>query len=128
MSECQSSGLILKDLSFQVMAAVFEVHNELGPGFLEAVYQKALLQELLQRGINAESQKETRIRYKGEDVGVYYPDVLVNDQVILELKAVEKLTKLHEAQLFHYLKATGLKLGLLINFACEKVEYKRIVL
>jgi GxxExxY protein len=105
-----------------------EVHNAFGPGFLEAVYQKALVGELLLRGMNAESQKEIRITYKGEDVGAYYPDILVNGQLILELKAVEKLTRLHEAQLFHYLKATGVKLGLLINFACEKVEYKRVVL
>lgn len=124
----QLSPLVCKDLSFQVLAAVFEVHNTLGPGFLEAVYEKALLKELHIRGIQAESQKEVRIQYKGYDVGVYYPDLVVEDQVILELKTVDKITGLHEAQLLHYLKATGMKLGIVINFAAERVQYKRLVL
>jgi GxxExxY protein len=121
-------SIICKDLSFQVLAAVFEVHNTLGPGFLEAVYEKALLEELQLRGFLVESQKEIRITYKGTDVGAYYPDIVVENQIILELKTVEKISGLHEAQLLHYLKATGMKLGMVINFAAERVQYKRLVL
>jgi GxxExxY protein len=124
----QLESIICKDLSFQVLAAVFEVHNTLGPGFLEAVYEKALLEELQLRGFFVESQKEIRITYKGADVGAYYPDIVVENQIILELKTAEKITGLHEAQLLHYLKATGMKLGMVINFAAERVQYKRLVL
>ena len=110
------------------MAAVFEVHNVLGPGFLEGVYEKALLKELKLRGLNAEAQKGIRVRYKDEDVGVYYADVVVEGQVLLELKAVDSLPRAHEAQVLNYLHATGLKLGLLINFAALRVVCKRFVL
>ncbi len=123
-----SPALVCKDLSFEIMAAVFEVHNVLGPGFLEGVYEKALLKELKLRGLKAEAQKGIRVRYKDEDVGVYYADVVVEDQVLLELKAVDLLTRAHEAQVLNYLHATGLKLGLLINFAALRVVYKRFVL
>lgn len=126
-SENDFAAVVCKDLSFQVIAAAFEVHNTLGPGFLETVYEKALLRELHLRGLIAEAQKEIRIKYKGEDVGAYFPDILVENQIILELKAVEQLVKFHEAQLLHYLKATGLKVGILINFSGERVTYKRMV-
>ena len=122
------SEVILKALSFQIMAAVFEVHNVLGPGFLENVYGKALLTELQLRGIRAEAQKPVQVMYKGKEVGSYYPDIIVNDEVIIELKAIDKLSPLHEAQVLNYLKATGMKLGLLVNFGRDKVEYKRLVL
>ncbi len=122
------SEVILKDLSFQIMAAVFEVHNILGHGFLENVYEKALLKELQLRGIPSEAQKPVTIFYKGEEIGVYTPDILVRNQIILELKSVDKCSPAHEAQVLNYLKATGLRLGLLINFGREKVEYKRLVL
>ena len=117
-----------KDISFQIIAAVYEVHNVLGFGFLESVYQKALVKELRLRDLKTEEQKEIRVRYKGEDVGSFYADIVVNDDIILELKAVENLTKAHEAQLLNYLKGTGLKLGFLINFGKEKATYKRMVL
>ena len=117
-----------KDISFQIIAAVYEVHNVLGFGFLESVYQKALVKELRRRDLKTEEQKEIRVRYKGEDVGSFYADIVVNDDIILELKAVENLTKAHEAQLLNYLKGTGLKLGFLINFGKEKATYKRMVL
>jgi GxxExxY protein len=127
MEDDEFSKLICKDLSFQVIASAFEVHNTLGSGFLEAVYGKSLLKELHLRGIHAEAQKELRITYKGEGVGVYYADIVVENQIILELKAVDNLARIHEAQLLHYLKATGIKLGLLINFAGERVQHKRFV-
>ncbi|MDD2272277.1 MAG: GxxExxY protein [Desulfuromonadaceae bacterium] len=120
--------LLYKDTSFQIIAAVYEVHNVLGYGFLEAVYQKALEKELRLRDLKAEVQKEITVTYKNEDIGSYYADIIVNDEIILELKAVENLTKAHESQLLNYLKGTGLKLGFLINFGKEKAIYKRMVL
>lgn len=122
-----TSDLILKETSFQIIAAAFEVHNILGFGFLERVYQKALIQELLARELKAEEQKEITVVYKGADIGSYIADIVVNDEIILELKSVEALSGIHEAQLLNYLKATGLRLGFLINFGRSKVEYKRMV-
>lgn len=120
--------IIFKELSFQIMAAAFEVHNTLGFGFLENVYQKALLKELQLRGIPTEPQKEVKVFYKEEEVGLYFPDIVVNGAIIIELKAVETLNRMHEAQILNYLKGTGYKLGLLINFGKERVESKRLVL
>ena len=97
-------------------------------GFLEKVYEKALLIELRERGLRAENQVPINVKYKGQSVGEYIADLLVEEKVIVELKTVEKLTKLHEAQLLNYLKATGIKVGLLVNFQNEKAEIKRMVL
>jgi GxxExxY protein len=104
------------------------VHNVLGPGFLEKVYRNALLKELLVRGHGAEAEVKIPVYYKGESVGDYYADVLVDERVILELKALAGLTGEHEAQLLNYLKATGLKIGLLLNFGTRKVQIKRKIL
>jgi GxxExxY protein len=127
MAANEKNHIILKDLSYQIVAAAFEVHNTLGHGFLEKVYEKAFLKELELRGIKAESQKEIAVRYKGETIGFYYADVLVEDSVVVELKALDRLTFQHQAQVINYLKGTGKKLGLLINFGGQKVEYKRVV-
>ena len=121
------TNVIHKDLSYTIMAAVFEVHNILGPGFLEKVYERALLQELKLQGMNVAVQKELKVRYKDIVVGTYIADLIVDGEVLLEQKAVASLSNLHQAQVLHYLKATGLKLGLLVNFGQERVEYKRLV-
>ena len=121
------TNVIHKDLSYTIMAAVFEVHNILGPGFLEKVYERALLQELKLQGMNVAVQKELKVRYKDIVVGTYIADLIVDGKVLLEQKAVASLSNLHQAQVLHYLKATGLKLGLLLNFGRERVEYKRLV-
>jgi len=121
------TDIIYEELSFQVMSVVFEVHNVLGSGFLEKVYENALVKEFRIRNIQVETQKKISVSYKGEDVGMYYADILVDGKVIIELKSVEKLTRLHEAQLLNYLKATGVKLGYLINMGGKSVEYKRLV-
>jgi len=121
------TDIIYEELSFQVISAVFEVHNVLGSGFLEKVYENALLREFGIRNIPVEIQKEICVSYKGGDVGIYYADLLVDGKIIIELKAVDKLGRLHEAQLLNYLKATGIKLGYLINMASKSVEYKRLV-
>jgi GxxExxY protein len=122
------ADVIYKDLSYKIMSAVFEVHNILGVGFLEKVYENALLKELALRGLSVEAQKEIKVFYKEEgEVGLYFADAVVNGEILLELKAVESLSNLHKAQVLNYLKATGLKLGLLINFGKERIEYQRLV-
>ena len=119
--------VVLRELSYEVMAAAFEVQNALGSGFLEKVYENALAVELTKRGIKVEPQREVQVIYKGITVGTYFADLLVNDELIIELKAAEAIAKAHEAQLLNYLKATGKKLGILINFGKQKIEYKRLV-
>ena len=121
------TDIVYKKLSYEIMSAVFEVHNVLGSGFLEKVYENALVKELGIRGVSVDTQKEITVSYKGDSVGSYYADLLVDGKIIIELKSVDKLTSLHEAQLINYLKATGLKLGYLINMGAKSVEYKRLV-
>jgi GxxExxY protein len=118
----------LDAITYKVNGAVFEVNRLLGPGFLEKVYENALLIELRERGLKAESQVPIRVSYKGEEVGEYFADIIVENELILELKAVQCLEKIHEAQLLNYLKATGKKLGLLINFTYPKAVIKRFIL
>jgi len=118
----------INEITYAINGAIFEVNNVLGPGFLEKVYENALLVELRTRGLKAESQVSITVNYKNEVVGEYYADLLVEDQVIVELKTVERIEKIHEAQLLNYLKATGLKIGLLVNFKHQKADIKRMVL
>ena len=120
--------MTINEITYIINGAIFEVNRILGPGFLEKVYEKALLIELCDRGLKVENQVPIEVNYKGTNVGEYIADLLVEDKVIVELKTVEKLTKLHEAQLLNYLKATGIKVGLLVNFQNEKAEIKRMVL
>ena len=118
----------LNELTYLINGAIFEVNRILGPGFLEKVYQNALLLELKARGIKAEAQYPIKVRYKDKIIGEYFADLLVEDQVIIELKTVNKIEKIHEAQVLNYLKATGIKVGLLVNFKSMKAEIKRLVL
>jgi len=126
LTNTTNKELIYKELSFKIMEAVFEVHNALGPGFTENIYEEALVKELNLRGINFESQKTIKIYYKGEKIGEYKLDMVVEGKIILELKAASELNELFESQLISYLKATKLKLGILINFGSKRVSYKRI--
>ena len=118
----------LNELTYLINGAIFEVNRILGPGFLEKVYENALLMELKARGIEAVAQYPIKVRYKDKIAGEYFADILVEDQVIIELKTVDKIEKIHEAQLLNYLKATGIKVGLLVNFKNAKAEIKRLVL
>ncbi len=118
----------INDLTYQINGAVYEVNKELGAGFLEKIYENALLLELRARGLIAESQVPIAVKYKDQVVGNYYADIVVGSRVILELKAVESLLNIHTAQLLNYLKATGYDLGLLINFTYPKAEIRRFVL
>jgi GxxExxY protein len=115
-------------LTEQVLGAVFEVSNTLGAGFLEKVYERALLSELRIRGIQAKSQASFAISYKGLCVVEYFADILVEDVLVIELKCVERLANEHMAQCLNYLRASGRAICLLINFQRPKVEWKRIVL
>lgn len=108
--------MLYENLTKEIINAFYEVHSILGFGFLEQVYQNALYKELKRRGLQCEVQKQLKVYYKNEVVGNYVADIVVNDQVILELKAVSALRPEHEWQLVNYLKATGLKVGLLLNF------------
>jgi GxxExxY protein len=112
----------------QVIGSSFEVYNVLGSGFLEKVYQKALQVELLARGLKVEIEKAIKVIYKGAIVGDYSADLLVEDKVVCELKVAETYCARDEAQLLNELKATGIEVGLLINFGKEKVEFKRMVM
>ena len=118
----------INDITYAINGAVFEVNRVLGPGFLEKVYENALLIELKRRGLKAENQVPIKVLYKEDVVGEYIADLLVEKQVIIELKTVENLDKIHEAQLLNYLNATGIKVGLLVNFKNPKAEIKRMVL
>lgn len=118
----------LKQLTEKVLGAVFEVSNTLGAGFLEKVYERALLKELSLRGVRAEPQVALQVAYKGQVVGEYFADILVEGSLALELKCADHLTGEHMAQCLNYLRASGLTLCLLINFQKPKVEWKRIIL
>ncbi len=120
--------LIHGDLVGQIVGAAFEVHNVLGYGFLEKVYENALLIELAKRGVKVEAQHALKVKYKEAIVGDYVADLIVDDKVIVELKAEQTYNKQHEAQLLNYLKATGLKVGVLTNFGRTKCEFKRLVM
>jgi GxxExxY protein len=117
----------LDSLTEQVLGAVFEVSNTLGAGFLEKVYERALLAELNSLGIRATPQTSLVVTYKGKPVGEYFADLLVEDVLVIELKCVERLADEHMAQCLNYLKASGKTVCLLINFQRPKVEWKRIV-
>jgi GxxExxY protein len=117
----------LNALTERVLGAVFEVANTLGAGFLEKVYERALLRELQLRGIQATAQASVKVTYKGHYVGEYVADIIVEDLLIVELKCAERLTDAHMAQCLNYLRASGLVLCLLINFENPKVEWKRVI-
>ena len=123
------SELILADFTYKIIGACIEVHSQLGCGFLEPVYQEALALELKERNIPFEKEKLLEIHYKGNMLSKkYIADFICFDKIIVELKALSKLTSDHEAQILNYLKATGFELGLLVNFGTRKLEHKRIIL
>ena len=114
--------------TYKIIGAAIEVHKELGCGFLEAVYQEALEREFAIQRIPFKAQPIIQIRYKEQLLNkTYQPDFISYDEVIVEIKALAKLTGIEEAQLINYLKATGLKVGLLLNFGSKSLEYKRFV-
>jgi GxxExxY protein len=115
-----------QDLTSKIINCAYTVHNTLGFGFLEAVYQNALLIELKKSGLRAEKEKKIQVYYENHLVGDYVADIIVENKVILELKSVKEFHDAHSVQLINYLKATGIEVGLLINFG-ESVQAKRKV-
>lgn len=122
--------ILFKEECYQIQGAVFEVYREMGCGFLETVYQESMEKELAKRGIPFLAQQELRIHYKGEQLKqIYRPDLICFDSIIIELKALSSTTGEHKAQVLNYLKATGMRLGLLVNFGCHpKATVERLVL
>ena len=114
-------------LTYRICGCVYEVYKQLGHGFLEKVYERALLKELELQGLMAKAQVAMAVRYKSEVVGEYLADIIVENMVVLELKARPAMSKCAEAQLLNYLKAGGLRLGLLINLAYPRATIKRLV-
>ena len=118
--------MVFEELTGKILEAGFEVSRELGAGFLESVYEKALFVALIQKGINAVCQVPLNVKFRGVIVGEFYADMLVEGKVLIELKAVSRIISEHKAQTINYLKATGIEIGLLINFGNPKLEYYRL--
>ncbi|MEM9345206.1 MAG: GxxExxY protein [Planctomycetota bacterium] len=114
-----------EELTGQIIACAFAVHNSLGAGFLESVYQKALAIELAKHDLSGVMEKKVPVYYEGEMVGDFRADLVIEDRVIVEIKAINQLAKAHEVQLVNYLVATNVPIGLLINFGTRSVEIKR---
>jgi GxxExxY protein len=127
IDDAHPSKLLHREITEKIIGAAFEVHRELGYGFLERVYQRALQVELLRAGVSAEIEKRIQVKYKGIVVGEYDADLIVDGCVAVELKVTPQYDKRDEAQLLNQLKATGIKVGLLINFGRAKVEHKRLI-
>ena len=122
------ANILHSDLTFEIIGTAMEVHRVLGPGFLESVYQRGVETELGTPNIPFEFQKRILVEYKGRSLGEHVLDLVVDRRVVVELKAVKDLTDQHEAQILSYLKASGLAVGLLINFATSSLEHRRIIL
>ena len=120
--------MVHRETTSQIIGAAFEVHNALGYGFLEKVYQRALQVELIKRGSQAELEVPIKVFYKSALVGEYYADLLVDGSVMVEIKVAKCYNPEDEAQLLNELKATAVKVGMLVNFGREHVQYKRMIL
>jgi GxxExxY protein len=118
--------LLHQGITEQILGACFDVSKELGAGFLESVYQKALLVALQQRGLQVVSQAPLEVTFRGQCVGTFFADVLVESVVIVELKAVDALLPEHQTQVINYLRATGIPVGLLVNFGRPRIQYRRL--
>jgi GxxExxY protein len=118
--------MLFDELTGKILEASFEVSKELGAGFLESVYEKALMVALKQKGLNAVSQVPLQVKFRGVIVGEFYADIMIENKVLLELKAVSRILPEHKAQVINYLKATGIEIGLLLNFGNAKLEYNRL--
>jgi GxxExxY protein len=120
--------ILYRELSYKIVGLAMQVHSELGYGFLEKVYENALMIALTENSVRAEQQFPIKVYFHGQIVGEYIADILVEESIILELKSQPNISDIHKSQTLNYLKATGLKLGLLLNFGKRKLEYERLVL
>jgi GxxExxY protein len=123
--DSQDATELHEELSRQIIGCSFDVINELGAGFLESVYEKALHIALTESGLAVERQKPIEVRFRSQVVGDFYADLLVEGKILVELKAVKTIAPEHQAQIINYLNATGVSVGLLINFGNPRLEYKR---
>lgn len=121
------SRVLHEDLTKDIIGAAFDVHNALGCGLLEKVYENALAWELALRKRAVTAQEEFRVSYKGKEMGVYYADLVVDDKVVVEVKSVSDLGDVHRAQILNYLRISGIRVGLLLNFARPKLKFERFV-
>jgi len=121
-------NIIFKEESYEIVGAAIEVWKTLGYGFLEKVYENALAIELRERNCRVEQQKPVKVYYHGHVVGDYVADIVVNDTILLELKSAETIADEHIAQTLNYLKATGIRLAIILNFGPDKLEHKRLVM
>jgi GxxExxY protein len=121
-----SRPLLYADITEKILEAAFEVSKELGSGFLESVYKNAMVIALRAKSMNVEIEKPISVMFRGQSVGQFYADLFINGKVIVELKAISVLMPEHSAQTINYLKATGIEVGLLINFGRPKIEFKRL--
>lgn len=122
----EDKELPYSELTGKILGCCFEVMKELGPGFLERVYKNALLMAMRQKGLQVEVERSYNVIFRGKIIGRYLADLVVNDTVIVELKCCENLIGEHQAQLFNYLKVSGLPVGLLVNFRRRKLDWKRL--
>lgn len=116
------------EITDKIIKCAIEVHKVLGAGFIESIYEKALISELKREGLKIDVQISVPIFYKGDNIGEHRLDLIVENAVIVEIKAVKEFNEIYQAQVLSYLKATGKRIGLLINFAKTKIEVKRIIL
>lgn len=120
--------IIYKELSYKIIGLAIQVRKELGFGFLEKVYENALMVLLEENGINAKQQVPIKVSFHGKVIGDYIADILVEDSIIIELKSQTKINEVHRAQILNYLRATGLKLAIIFNFGKDRMEHERLVL
>lgn len=118
--------MVSDELTGQIIQCCFEVSNELGAGFLESVYEKDLVVALAQKGLKVTAQVPLKVKFRNVIVGEYFADLIVEDRVLIELKAVSRVLPEHKAQVINYLTATGIELGLLVNFGTPRIEYYRL--
>ena len=124
----EDDKILFKDLSYKIVGLAMQVHTELGFGFLERVYENSLMILFEENGINAAQQVPIVVPFHGRIVGEYVADIVVEDSIILELKALDRIAEIHKAQTLNYLKATDFRLALLINFGKYRMEYERLAL
>lgn len=117
----------LNKLTQRIIGIAIEVHKLIGPGFIERIYEQALRREFIKNKVNFESQKQIKIKYKDTELGIQQIDFIIEDEIILEIKAVSQINSIHIAQLISYLKAIERRLGLILNFARDRIEIKRVV-
>lgn len=126
-NQLKRKDLVYPELSYQIVGALFEVHNDIGPGHHEKYYQRALAKALKECKLPFQEQVHVSLTFKGEKVGAYYLDFLITDKVILEIKKGDRFSKRHINQILSYLKIKDLKLGIIANFGADGVKFKRII-